>query len=177
MRLSAPERPDGPASSPDAPQRVIWVIWAALAAVALWFWLPAPVAAQAGDYRTVGSTAAYLGVMPAELIQGHAPDRPEGRMHGGPPEDRHAEHIVVALFDTQSGARLEDATVSATIAGHGGLNPIEIDLEPMRTAGVITYGGFVSFPGEGDYTIEILVRRPGNPPPARITFDYKHGPG
>lgn len=167
MRLFASERLSRPALDPEAPQRLIWT---ALIAAALWSWLPAPVAAQA-----VGSTAVYLGVMPAELIQGHAPDRLEGRMHGGPPEDRHAEHIVVALFDTQSGARIEDATVSATITGHGGLDPIETDLEPMRIAGVITYGGFVSFPGEGGYTIEILVRRPGDAPPTRITFDYEHG--
>lgn len=174
MRLFASERPSRPAPDPGAPWRLIR---AALMAAALWSWLPAPVAAQAGDYQAIGSTAVYLGVMPAELIQGHAPDRPEGRMHGGPPEDRHAEHIVVALFDTQSGARIEDATISATITGHGELDPIETDLEPMRIAGVITYGGFVSFPGEGDYTIEILVRRPGDISPARFTFGYEHGMG
>lgn len=175
MKLSAPELLGGAVSNPDARRRLVW---AALAAAALWSGLPAAATAQAGGgYRAVGATAAYLGVVPAEVVQGLSPDRSESRMHGGPPEGRHAEHIVVALFDTQSGARIEDATVSATIISHGGLNPIEIDLEPMRIAGVITYGGFVSFPGEGDYLIELEVRRPDEVTPTRIPFDIEHVSG
>jgi hypothetical protein len=61
-------------------------------------------------------------------------------MHGGAPS-RHSEHIVVALFEDPSGIRIEDATVTATITGLGGLDPATIALEPMPIAGVVTYAG------------------------------------
>ncbi len=171
MRLSASQRLGRPASNSGALRRLIG---AALAAMALWSWLPAPVAAQTGDYQAVGSMAVYLGVMPAELIQGHTPGRPESRMHGGPPENRHAEHIVVALFDKETGTRIEDATVSATIIHHGGLDPIKLDLEPMLSGGVTTYGGFVTFPADGAYSIELVIRRPDGVPPTQVTFAIDH---
>ena len=37
------------------------------------------------NYQVAGSVAAYLGVVPSEIVQGHPLSHPEGRMHGGAP--------------------------------------------------------------------------------------------
>lgn len=158
----------------EGPRRLVR---AALLPLALWAWLAEPAHAQDGGYQTAGSVAAYLGLVPAEIVQGYAPGEPEARMHGGPPERRHAEHIVVALFDSGSGERIEDASVNARIVSHGGLDPLEIALEPMVTAGVTTFGGFVTFPGKGSYSIELEIRAAGDAAPTAITFEIEHGAG
>ena len=53
------------------------------------------------DYRrTAGGLTVYLGVMPAELVKG------QPTMHGGTPPGPHEHHIVVAVFDALSPARV-----------------------------------------------------------------------
>ena len=133
-------------------------------------------AQDAGSYQVAGGMAAYLGVMPAEIVGGHPARHPETRMHGGLPEDAHAEHLVIALFDDASGARIEDATVRATVAGLGVTAITPITLEPMPVAGVITYGGYFAFPGADTYSIDLRISRPGRPEVTGIGFTYQHGP-
>ncbi|MBY0351447.1 hypothetical protein [Tabrizicola sp.] len=128
------------------------------------------------NYQVAGSVAAYLGVVPSEIVQGHPLSHPEGRMHGGAPGG-HSEHIVVALFEDPSGARIEDATVTATIAGRGGLGPETIVLEKMPIVGLVTYGGFFGFAADDTFSIDLLILRPGSAQPTRITFAYEHGAG
>lgn len=135
-----------------------------------------PLRAQdSGSYQVVGSIAAYLGTMPAEIVAGHPKNHPEPLMHGGPPASPHAEHIIVALFDEPSGTRIEDAAVTATISGLGHIAATSITLEPMLIAGVVTYGGYISFPGRDPYSIDLQISRPGSPKVTPITFKYQHG--
>lgn len=147
-----------------------------LAALALFIGLAGLAQAQdASNYQIAGSVAAYLGVMPSEIVGGHPPNHPEARMHGGPPENAHSEHIVIALFDDPSGARIEDATVEAKISGMGELGITPIALDAMPIAGVITYGGYVSFPGRDTYTIDLRISRPASTRVTTMQFTYQHG--
>lgn len=132
-------------------------------------------AQDSGSYQIAGSVAAYLGVMPAEIVGGHPPNHPESTMHGGPPKNAHSEHIVIALFDDPSGARIEDATVEATIEGLGHLAITPLTLDAMSIAGVITYGGYVIFPGRDTYTIDLAITRPGSTRVTTMQFTYQHG--
>lgn len=132
------------------------------------------VAAQEGSYQKVGDLAAYLGVLPAQIVQGHPAGHTENKMHGGAPNGPHEVHLVVALFDAPTGARIEDATVKATITGLGHLDGTPLQLEPMQIAGTITYGGFVDLPGTGSYAIALEIRRPDQKTPSRIDFTYDH---
>ena len=148
---------------------------ALLAGLALWAGLGGALHAQdPSNYQIVGSVAAYLGVMPAEIIDGHPVSHPETRMHGGPPQNAHSEHIVVALFNTPSGTRIEDAKVEATISGVGEVAITPITLEAMPIAGVVTYGGYVRFSGRDTYTIALRISRPGSPIITKISFEYDH---
>src|SRR5688572_30172845 len=78
--------------------------------------------ADAGQYRTVDGVAVYLGLMPAAIVRGHPSGHPERTMHGappahaGPPAATHDYHLVAALFNAATGARISDALVSARIA-------------------------------------------------------------
>ncbi len=132
-------------------------------------------AQDASNYQVVGSIAAYLGLMPAEIAAGHPQNHPEVRMHGGPPGTSHAEHIIIALFEEPSNARIEDASISATISGLGHVAATPITLDPMLIAGVVTYGGYVTFPGPDTYSIDLQISRPGSPKVTAISFKYEHG--
>ena len=120
---------------------------------------------------TAGGLTAYLGVMPAEIVKGHPSSHPEGTMHGGTPIGAHEYHVVVAIFDAGSGARISDARETAKVSGLGLSGP-EKALEPMAIANTITYGGFFELPGADLYTVSVTVRRPGAQ--ARVILDFRY---
>lgn len=126
-----------------------------------------------GGPRVVDGVAIYLGVMPAEIIQGHPREHEEGRMHGGVPAGRHRDHLVLALFDDDSGERIEDAQVSAGVMELG-LRGQWKTLEPMRIAGTITYGNYFDMPDEGTYHIRLRIRRPGSAGVIEAVFTHRH---
>lgn len=130
-------------------------------------------AAVADSYRTADGIAVYLGVLPAAIVRGHAVRHGEETMHGGVPRGPRDYHLVVAVFDAGSGARVEDAEVGAIVAGLGHVAETRLRLEPMRVAGTVTYGGFAALPDPGCYTIAVEVRRPGAEGPARVEFAYQ----
>lgn len=128
----------------------------------------ATLAQQVNDYRqSADGLTAYLGVMPAAIVKG---DR---AMHGGAPKGPHEYHVVAAIFDSASGARVSDANVTAKISGLG-LSGYETTLEPMKIADTITYGGFTYLPGIDLYTIRLTVRRSGSAQPTVLNFKYDH---
>lgn len=131
---------------------------------------PAAVAYAAGDYRAVDGYAIYLGVVPAAIAQGHPPEHPERKMHGGAPRGRGQHHVMVAVFDAASGARIEDAVVTAKV-GEPGLAPAQKRLEPMAIAGAMSYGNYFALSPPGPYRIELQVARPGAAPIV-TTFTY-----
>lgn len=131
---------------------------------------PAAVAQAAGDDRAVDGYAIYLGVVPAAIAQGHAPGHPERNMHGGAPRGRGQHHVMVAVFDAASGARIEDAVVTAKV-GEPGLAPVQKRLEPMAIAGAMSYGNYFALSPPGPYRIELRVVRAGAAPIV-TTFTY-----
>ena len=58
------------------------LIKAGLTAIVIMIVSASPAIA-ADYYKTAGNVAVYLGVLPAEMVQGHSPEHPEGKMHGG----------------------------------------------------------------------------------------------
>lgn len=156
-------------------RRVVLRRGVAMLVAGLWLTASLPASAQSDDnYKVVGDIAAYLGVVPAEIVRGHAVGHPEQEMHGGPPRASHAYHIVIALFEEPSGRRIEDAEVAAMVSGLGHVGGTRIALEPMPIAGVVTYGAFVTLSGTDRYAIDLEVSRPGREATAGISFSYEH---
>lgn len=142
------------------------VLLAALTAIS-------PVRSEDG-YQTADGLAVYLGIMPAAMLRGHPGNHEEGAMHGGPGSGRHQQHIVVAVFDADSGDRVEDASVALTVSGLGHVGHRRIALEPMVIAGTVTYGEFIDFPGSDRYEIAVEVSVPGRQGPTSFTFSSEH---
>jgi hypothetical protein len=125
------------------------------------------------SYKTAGGLAVYVGVVPAEIVKGHPSDHAEGMMHGRAPPGRHQYHLVAALFDMATGARVLRASVTAQVSGLGLAGPT-FNLEPMEIAGTTTFGGFVRLPGSDLYTIRLTIQRNGEPRPVVLDFKYDH---
>ena len=123
--------------------------------------------------RTGGGLTAYIGVIPAEIVKGHPSSHPEQTMHGGVPQGRHEYHLIAAIFDAVSEARISDAIVTAKISGVG-LAGSEQELEPMKIENTITYGAFIDLPGADLYTIRLVIERPGSGQVVTLDFKYDH---
>lgn len=146
-----------------------------LAGVALSF-VSVPVrpgrAADNGQYKVVGGIGIYYGVIPAEIVRGHARSHGERSMHGGPPPSHDQYHLVVALFDAATSTRIEDAKVRARVSplGAGGSS---YRLEPMKVAGTLSYGTFLPIAAGERYTIHLEIERPGLPHAVTADFLYE----
>jgi hypothetical protein len=130
-------------------------------------------AAAADYYKTAGNLAIYLGVLPAEMVRGHSPEHPEGKMHGGVPFAKRQHHIVVAVFDTEDGSRVTHAEVTARV-GEIGLAQTKKKLERMAIDKTISYGNYFSMGSPGPYRIEIEIVRPGSTGAVKTSFEYSH---
>ena len=132
-------------------------------------------AAVADDgYRQADGLTVYLGLMPAAVVRGHPTTHSESTMHGGAGTSRHQQHIIVAVFDAQTGARVENARVAATVGGLGHTGQQTVQLDPMKIENTVTYGGFVTLPGNDRYQIAVAINVPGRSHPVSVTFSSDH---
>jgi hypothetical protein len=139
--------------------------------VAVSFLLPGVVFAQSEPLtRTVDGITVHLGVIPAQIVQGHPKEHAESSMHES---ERKAgqTHIVVAVFDAKTNQRIVNAKVSARV-GQIGLAPEYKDLERMQIAGTISYGNFFRMRANTRHTIRISVTPGGSGHTVEATFDY-----
>lgn len=128
---------------------------------------------EAQDSRTVDNIVIYLGVLPAEMIRGHPLQHPESSMHGGRPAGESEYHVVVALFDAKTGARVANAQVSARVSEIGFAGE-EKELAPMEIAGTQTYGNYFPMQGNGPFRISLTIRVPGEARDIKATFEHRH---
>jgi hypothetical protein len=136
-------------------------------------WSAPALADVGGDSRTVGNVAIYLGLLPAEMVRGHPVQHPESTMHGGSPATSGEYHVVVALFDAKTGARITSANVTARVA-EVGLAGQEKTLQPMEIAGTETYGDYFKMVGNGPFRITVLIRLPGTSQDIKAEFEHRH---
>lgn len=134
----------------------------------------AAVAAPAADSliaRKDGAVA-YLGVVPAEIVRGYPAGHPEREMHGGAVSG--ASHVMVALFDEQTGERLTGLEVDARITSGSGFD-VQKRLEPMVIAGSETYGNYFDLVPPGQYRIAVHFRMPQGERDSRVQFTWRAG--
>lgn len=121
-------------------------------------WLDMAPAAEMADYQIVGDLAIYFGVLPAELVRGHPREHPESEMHGGIAVGD--SHVIVALFDNETGKRIRGAQILAHVTGAAGVD-VKRPLEAMVVAGRAAYGNYFPLKGAGPFRIELRIRPPG----------------
>jgi hypothetical protein len=144
---------------------IVAVLCASLAATA--------AAAQgATSSKTVAGLTVYLGVVPAAIIEGGPKEHAE-EAHGDVPRGEHAYHVMAAVFDAESGERIENADIDARVTPLG-LAPVTRRLEPMAIAGTVTYGNYFTMRGDGPYQIAFVLTAPGRREPVTVEFSYEH---
>lgn len=110
---------------------------------------------QASDserHVSVSGTEVYIGVIPAEIIDGYP------TLHGRKPGNHHRYHVLIALFDSASGERIAHAEVRARVSLLGTVN-LEKELEPMHSPEMVSYGNFFKMAHPGQYRIEVRFKR------------------
>jgi hypothetical protein len=120
--------------------------------------------------KVVGNLVVHMGLLPAEMILGH---RSATDMHGGVPPGGHVYHVLIAVFDTGTGRRVDDLQdVWATVVGQAERSDRR-KLESMTFGGEVGYGNYFDFPDTGPYQVAVHLRRRGGPIQI-VTFDVKH---
>lgn len=126
--------------------------------------------------RTVDSTIVYLGIVPAALTRDHPGDVRGTLMHGGTPDRSiHNVHVMVALFDRATGARITSEWVRARFLGERG-RKWSVRLQPMTVNGALTYGGYTNLGTDEEPAVSIDVVRQfaGKPRMVTARFEYQH---
>jgi hypothetical protein len=137
--------------------------WIALASVPA-----AAIAHLSNETQAAAGLKVELGIVPAENISGA-----ERQMHGGVPSGRSMYHVMVAIFDAKTGARITDAQVRARVE-EVGLTREEKALESMQAAGAVTYGNFFRMAGQGTFRVTVQVRLPGTTRMTELQFEHTH---
>ena len=133
--------------------------------------LSSAFAADSSLHKIVDGVAIYVGVIPAELIEGHPKAHPESEMHGGVPVTEAQYHIVIALFDAKTGARITNAKVTASLSSIG-FPVIKKTLEPMLIANSISYGNYFKLSGKGAHQIQIEISGVHTGQTIHATFEH-----
>jgi hypothetical protein len=142
--------------------------WIAFAVV------PSTALADAGnETKSAAGLKVDLGIVPAETIRARPEEYAEYKMHGGVPSGKSMYHVMVAIFDAKTGARITDAQVRARVE-EVGLTNEDKKLEPMRVAGALTYGNFFRMAGQGTFRITVQIRQPGTTRAIEMQFEHKH---
>lgn len=140
------------------------------------FFLASSSPASAQDTgKTVDGMEIFYGVVPAQLI-GKQADKHDPKMHGGRSAFRGSQHLVVAVFDTKTGQRINDASIVAAVTPLG-MGPTEKKLEPMLINDTTTYGNFFDFPASSaPFRIALKIMRPSIPANAPVTAEFEYRP-
>jgi hypothetical protein len=116
---------------------------------------------ESGQSQVVEGLRFEYGLAPAAVVGAHPGDHPEATMHGGVSGQANRYHVVLALFNAASGARVGDAEVTMGLSGPGHPGVGGPTLEPMIIEGQASYGGYVVLPKASRYDLAFYVRRPG----------------
>ena len=128
-----------------------------------------PVSGYADDspwHKVVDGIDVYLGIMPAEITQGHP-----ARLAGMKEHETHY-HLLIAVFDARTGKRITDAEVRASVVEPGGASAQGRNLEPMRIMEAPTYGNYFRMSGPGKYRLRFDVRIPARKYAATAEFFF-----
>ncbi|MGU7812234.1 hypothetical protein [Burkholderia sp. AW49-1] len=125
---------------------------------------------------TTHGLTVHFGIVPADKAS-RAPDE------AGVPGDTKAGqgkasyHLVVALFDARTGARIDDAVILArmTSPASKARPKVQIKRLPAFTVnGMVTYGNYFDMPWAGRYRIDLSVKRRESANTVHVRLNYEH---
>lgn len=129
---------------------------------------------EVGFRKDVAGVAVYLSVMPSAVLGGPAAEEEPGASpfrRAPAPGDTH--HVMVSLFDSDTGARLSGARVEARVAALGFSGEKKL-LEPTDVAGAPLYAAQFPMPGRGPFRIDVEFLLPGARRAQHLRFYFTH---
>lgn len=116
-------------------------------------------AAQAQERMERGGVILYWGLVPSAVVsRQHSLED----LHGGrPPGGGKVNHLVVALFDAESGNRIADAVVRAQLSESGIVDAPPRYLVPMRVNEEPSFGQMFGMVHGGPFRFRVFVKLPG----------------
>ena len=147
-------------------------IWALLIALSLTFGMARAAALNPVQPIRLDGMELFFGIIPAEIVRGHPSDHEERSMHGGVPRGK-MYHLVLSVFDTKTGARITNATITGSVT-EPGMAIQRKPLESMSFGGAVSYGNYFAMPNQGPYEIVVNVQRPGGSKTTTVRFKYWH---
>lgn len=140
--------------APSHPQTSRWFLSALLLVLSAY---AAPSSAQARQDKE-GITV-YWGLVPAAVVsEKHAIEEMHGHRPAGGGQ---VHHLVVAVFDSSSGRRIDTAVVRAQLSESGIVDEPPRYLTPMLINGQMSYGQVFSVAKAGPYRFRLWVLPPG----------------
>lgn len=135
---------------------------------------PKPDRSDIDRVRSADGLVIYLGIVPAALIRGHEPGT-TGAMHGDPGSIAQSHHVMVAVFDAVTGARITASRVTATVRPADGATVTRV-LDPMTINNALTYGNYFTLPDDGTLTtLETRIER-SQARATVVTYSFRHLP-
>ncbi len=123
---------------------------------------------MAGDserHLQVDGMNVYLGVIPAQLTS--------EKMHNSATSKEHNYHVLIAVFDSKSGARITDAKLKATVAPLGlGGHSKELEVMP---GDALSYGNYFVMHKPGRYRILVEIQRGETTSMAHFVYQRPQG--
>jgi hypothetical protein len=130
-----------------------------------------PARAVDSEYhKVVDGVVIYLGVVPMHVVQDQPGITP---MHGGVPRGSAHHHVMIALFEEQTGKRINNAEVTASVQELG-LAWETKKLERMEIAGAMTYGNYFAMSANNIYRIRLEIRRPETSHAVEAQLEHVH---
>ncbi len=133
-------------------------LFGVLLACALVVFSSATSAEHRGRTQTVNGLEVYLGVVSVAALR-QDPDRYPYHEQARLPSGRDMYHVMLALFDKVSGARITDAVVEARVAPLAFGGPTR-PLEPTLVAGALTYCNYFRISPSDTTVIQAEIHRP-----------------
>lgn len=139
-----------------------------LAMALLWLLVALPQPALAQRQLERSGITLYWGLVPSAVV---ADMHELAELHGGPPKGGgQVQHLVVALYDSASGRRIEGAVLRARLSESGIVDPPVKYLLPMQVNGQASYGQLFGVIKDGPYHFLLWVRR--SPQGEEIEFRF-----
>lgn len=124
---------------------------------------------------TTHGLTVHFGIVPAEKAT-RVPE--EGSAPGAKTAQNLASyHLVVALFDARTGARIDNAMViaSMTAPASKARPKVQVKRLPVLTVnGMTTYGNYFDMQWAGRYHIDLSVKRRDSADTVHVRLNYEH---
>ena len=131
---------------------------------------PAGASGTEQNFKIVGDTTIYFGVISADAIRRRAKEFPPS-VSGAVPAGPDQFYVTVALLDADSGKRIPDATVTARVAA-GANAGRETPLKAVTLGDAPSFGGYFTMAGPGPFEVTVHVRRADKAGTAEARFEY-----